>query len=118
MDVPIDTNYLTRSYVEKRFPGKTLLYTLGNPEVYEKVISEGGAEKRVGGCVFMTLEDALELLDIWDYRLPPYMVDGQDLPGRVYGIVCNPETDVEKTEEGFRLLSPAPLGRVYQGKIC
>ncbi len=86
-------------------------YTVGNPESYEPYMDEYPEPmKGVGGVVFLTREEAEETAK--GGFLPKEWFDGKILPGRVYGLVCDPSQDAEETEDGLSLVRPVRLVRV------
>ena len=86
-------------------------YTVGNPEVYEPHMDEEpNPRKAKGGVVFLTRKEAEETVK--NGFLPTEWFDGVQLPGRVYGLVCDTSCDIEKSKYGFSLVRPAKLIRV------
>jgi hypothetical protein len=86
-------------------------YTVGNPEAYEPYLDEEpDPRKAKGGIVFLAREEAEEVVK--GGFLPSEWFDGLVLPGRVYGLVCDPLIDVEEGEHGLMLKRPVPVIRV------
>jgi len=87
-------------------------YTVGNPEVYEPHMDEEpNPMKAKGGVVFFNREEAEETVK--NGFLPTEWFDGLQLPGRVYGLIGDPEIGFEEASFGFSLTRPAKLVRVH-----
>jgi hypothetical protein len=94
---------------------EAIAYTVGNPEVYEPYMAEEpNPMKAKGGIVFLTREEAEEVVK--DGFLPSEWFDGLQLPGRVYGLVGDPEIDFEESKDGLSLTRPARLVKVYHAE--
>lgn len=88
---------------------KATAYTVGNPDSYEEYLDTEETMKGVGGVVFITKEEAEA--SVADGFLPFDWYE-RVIPGKVYGLVCDVETDVETWEHGLRLNKAALLVRV------
>ncbi len=90
---------------------ETIAYTVGNPEVYEPHMDEEpNPMKAEGGIVFLTQEEAEDTVK--SGFLPAEWFDGEQLPGKVYGLVGDPAIDFEESEHGLSLTRPARLVRI------
>ncbi len=92
---------------------KATAYTLGNPDRYEPYMDEDFDEppmKAPGGVVYRTRKEAEAM--VADGFLPKEWFDGKKIPGRVYGLLCDPEKDTETCDYGLCLLDYAELVRV------
>lgn len=86
-------------------------YTVGNSDVYEDYLDETlKPMKQSGGIVFQSLEEAL-LCIASGYLPAEWFPNGEILPGKVYGLLCDPTNDVAWSEEYKQhyLLNPAEL---------
>lgn len=90
-------------------------YTLGNPRVYEPMFVDPGFCKGIGGGYFPTAEAAAAAIDP-DGTLPTAWFGDKRLPARVYAL-HGAEHDGTCDEVGAaRLVRPAFLSRVTEGK--
>jgi len=86
-------------------------YTVGNPVAYEQYFDEDpNPRKAIGGIVYLTREEAEDVVK--DGILPPEWFDGKILPGKVYGLLCDPDSDVQDFDGELCLTVPADLVRV------
>lgn len=95
-------------------------YTLGNPEVYDRVMAERSIQKAAGGAVFWTLEEARAALVEGRnglYLPESWFPNAGPVPGAVYGLRVDPDqVDPETDEVGaMRLRSPAPIVAKIEG---
>ena len=108
----VSTTWYWKEFVENlKTIQEPTAYTVGNPKAYEPYMDdEPSPMKAEGGVVFLTREKAEEAVK--SGFLPLEWFDGKQFPGKVYGLVGDPQLDFEEAECGLALTRPAKLVRV------